>query len=236
MDIMEMKGVCKSFAAVAVLRGVDFALGKGEFAAIMGPSGSGKSTLLSLMAGLLLPDSGEICVDGKRLTAMDDDARTVFRRRHIGVIFQDYNLIPTLTAEENILLPLHLDKATGDRDRLDDLLVRFDLAPRRTHYPHQLSGGERQRVAIARALVTRPAVILADEPTGNLDILAGQRFCETLVTAHATYGTSILLVSHDVHVASRASRVAILIDGAIHDTFAPRNAEDVSSRYLHALQ
>ncbi|MCL1857500.1 MAG: ABC transporter ATP-binding protein, partial [Kiritimatiellaeota bacterium] len=225
MNILELNAVCKSFtqsdSPVDVLRGIDFTLAKGEFAAIMGPSGSGKSTLLGLMAGLLLPDSGEITVDGKRLSAMDDDARTVFRRRHIGVIFQDYNLIPTLTAEENILLPLHLDKATLDRARLDDLLARLDLTDRRAHYPHQLSGGERQRVAIARALAVRPALILADEPTGNLDILSGQRFCDMLASLHAAYGASILLVSHDAAVAARAARVAILIDGAIRDTFSP---------------
>jgi len=235
-----MHSVTKSFTqsgtAVAALRGVDFTLEKGQFAAIMGPSGSGKSTLLNLMAGLLLPDSGEITINGQVLSAMNDDERTVFRRRNIGVIFQDYNLIPTLTAEENILLPLLLDKRTADRAHLDEILARFDLASRRAHYPHQLSGGERQRVAIARALVIRPGIILADEPTGNLDILSGQKFCDVLAQIHAAYNTSILLVSHDPVVASRASRVSILLDGKIHDQFTSQgNPTDVVQRYLRNL-
>jgi len=237
MNILELHSVCKTFGQVNVLRGINFALAKGEFAAIMGPSGSGKSTLLNLAAGLLLPDSGEITVDGQRLSGMDDDARTVFRRRRIGVIFQDYNLIPTLTAEENILLPLLLDKAHVDRAHLDGLLGRFDLAPRRAHYPHQLSGGERQRVAIARALVVRPSIILADEPTGNLDILSGQNFCEMLAQIHADYGASILLVSHDPVVAARAARVAILLDGRIHSQVASQgNPSDISRHYLASMQ
>ena len=237
MNTLELKSVCKSFGEVSVLRGVDFTLAKGAFAAVMGPSGSGKSTLLSLMAGLLLPDSGEVIVGGQRLSSMGDDARTVFRRRNIGVIFQDYNLIPTLTAEENILLPLALDKATVDCAHLAEILARFDLAPRRAHYPHQLSGGERQRVAIARALIVRPGLILADEPTGNLDILSGQRFCEVLAQIHADYGTSILLVSHDPVVASRADCVAILLDGKIHSQLAPGgDPAGISRHYLAAIR
>ena len=237
MNILEITSVSKTFGQVSVLRGIDFTLEQGQFCAVMGPSGSGKSTLLHLMAGLLLPDSGEIRVEGQPLSAMDDDARTVFRRRHIGVIFQDFNLIPTLTAEENILLPLLLDKAPVDRAHLDGLLARFDLAPRRAHYPHQLSGGERQRVAIARALDVRPGLILADEPTGNLDILSGQKFCEVLAQIHAAYGASILLVSHDPVVASRAPRVALLLDGKIHSQFDTHgDPSAVSSHYLGSLQ
>ncbi len=241
MSILQMTSVCKSFTQaetpVHVLRGVDFTLEQGQFCAIMGPSGSGKSTLLNLMAGLLLPDSGDITVDGQLLSAMNDDERTIFRRRHIGVIFQDFNLIPTLTAEENILLPLHLDKAPIDRAHLDELLARFSLAPRRHHYPHQLSGGERQRAAIVRALILRPRIILADEPTGNLDILSGQNFCDVLVQIHASYDTSILLVSHDPVVASRASRVSILLDGRIHSDFpSAGNPSDVSQHYLASLK
>jgi len=167
---------------------------------------------------------------------MDDDTRTVFRRRHIGVIFQDYNLIPTLTVEANILLPLLLDKAPADRTHLDELLARFDLAPRRTHYPHQLSGGERQRVAIARALAVRPDLILADEPTGNLDILSGQNFCDVLSSIHTAYGATILLVSHDPVVASRASRVSILLDGRIHSQFASQGTpSDISQIYIASV-
>jgi len=241
MNILEMKSVCKSFtqtgAAVSVLRDIDFTLEKGQFCAVMGPSGSGKSTLLNLMAGLLLPDSGDIRVDGHLLSAMDDDGRTVFRRRHIGVIFQDYNLIPTLTAEENILLPLLLDKTPVDRAHLGEILDRFGLAPRRAHYPHQLSGGERQRAAIARAIAIRPAIILADEPTGNLDILSGQGFCDVLAEINAAYGTTILLVSHDPVVASRATRVALLLDGKIHSQFDTQgNPSDVSRHYLASLK
>jgi len=237
MNILELHSVSKTFGEVSVLRGVDFALAKGEFAAVMGPSGSGKSTLLHLMAGLLVPDSGDVRVDGQRLSSMDDDARTVFRRRHIGVIFQDYNLIPTLTAEENIILPRVLDKASVDRSHLDDILNRFDLTLRRDHYPHQLSGGERQRVAIARALVVRPSIILADEPTGNLDILSGQKFCDVLSQIHAAYDASILLVSHDPVVASRAARVAILLDGKIHSQLtAYGNPSGIAQHYLASIQ
>jgi len=236
MNILEFHSVQKTFGAVDVLRGVDFALARGEFAAIMGPSGSGKSTLLHLAAGLLLPDGGEIRVNGTPLPGMDDDARTVFRRRNIGLVFQDFNLIPTLTAEENILLPLLLDKAAVDRGHIAGLLGRFDLAPRRGHYPHQLSGGERQRVAIARALAMRPGLLLADEPTGNLDILSGQKFCNTLAEINAAYGTSILLVSHDPVVASRASRAAILVDGKIRGGIAPRgDPSEISRHYLSLM-
>ena len=233
MNILELQSIHKSFGDVGVLRGVDFTLAKGEYAAIMGPSGSGKSTLLHLAAGLLLPDNGGINVNGAALPGMDDDARTVFRRRNIGLVFQDFNLIPTLTAEENILLPLLLDKAAVDRGHIDGLLARFELAARRGHYPHQLSGGERQRVAIARALAMRPCLLLADEPTGNLDILSGRKFCDVLAEIHAGYGTSILLVSHDPVVASRASRVAILMDGKIQADFASQGGPtELSSRYL----
>ncbi|MCL1887784.1 MAG: ABC transporter ATP-binding protein [Kiritimatiellaeota bacterium] len=233
MNILELQSVQKSFGETGVLRGVDFTLAEGEFAAIMGPSGSGKSTLLHLAAGLLLPDGGEIRVNGAPLSGMDDDGRTVFRRRNIGLVFQDFNLIPTLTAEENILLPLMLDKAAVDRGHIAGLVARFELGPRRGHYPHQLSGGERQRVAIARALAMRPGLLLADEPTGNLDILSGQKFCGVLAEIHAAYGTSILLVSHDPIVASRASRVAILVNGQIHGDFASKgDPSEISRRYL----
>ena len=236
MNILEMTSVSKSFGQVSVLHGIDFTLAQGQFCAVMGPSGSGKSTLLNLIAGLLLPDSGDIRIAGQLLSAMDDDARTIFRRRRIGVIFQDYNLIPTLTAEENILLPLLLDKTPPDRAHLDEILTRFDLAPRRAHYPHQLSGGERQRVAIARAIAVRPDIILADEPTGNLDILSGQNFCEVLAQIHAAYGTSILLVSHDPVVAARAPRVALLLDGKMHSPFDTQgNPSAVSRHYLDSL-
>ena len=237
MNILELHSVSKSFGETRVLHEVNFTLAKGEFGAIMGPSGSGKSTLLNLTAGLLLPDSGEIRVDGKLLSAMDDDARTIFRRRNIGLIFQDFNLIPTLTAEENILLPLLLDKASVDRTHLDELLARFDITARRAHYPHQLSGGERQRVAIARALIVQPRIILADEPTGNLDILSGQKFCDVLAEIHAAYNTSILLVSHDPVVASRASSVSILLNGLIHAHFtAQGDPSEISKHYLASLK
>ena len=234
--MLSFSHVSKSFGSTTVLRNVDFTLSQGEFAAIMGPSGSGKSTLLNLAAGLLLPDSGEISVAGKSFAGIDDDARTIFRRRNIGVIFQDFNLIPTLTAEENLILPFKLDNAPVDRAHITELLTRFDLSPRRGHYPHQLSGGERQRVAIARALVMRPGLILADEPTGNLDILSGKKFCEVLAQIRDSYNTSILLVSHDPVVASHASRVSILLDGAIHDRFdAHGDPSEISKRYLASI-
>ncbi|MDR2849895.1 MAG: ABC transporter ATP-binding protein [Verrucomicrobiota bacterium] len=234
---LEVKRLVKTFGGgenpVTVLEGVDLALARGAFAAVMGPSGSGKSTLLHLVAGLLTGDSGEIRVGGESISAMDDAAVTRFRRTRIGLIFQDFNLIPTLTAEENIALPLLLGRQTPDPAAIDALLARLGLAHRRTHLPARLSGGERQRVAIARALVTRPDIVLADEPTGNLDSPAGRAFCDLLRAMNEERGCTILMVSHDPVVAATAQRVHLLKDGRFVDAFDTNHEPArVSARYL----
>jgi putative ABC transport system ATP-binding protein len=237
---LEVKRLVKTFGGsetpVTVLEGVDLTLQRGAFAAVMGPSGSGKSTLLHLVAGLLTSDSGEIRVGGDLVSEMDDATVTRFRRSRIGLIFQDFNLIPTLTAEENIALPLLLGRKTPDPAVIDGLLARFGLTSRRTHLPAKLSGGERQRVAIARALVTRPDIVLADEPTGNLDSPAGRAFCELLRTMNEEQGCTILMVSHDPVVAATARRVHLLKDGRFVDDFdTNHDPAFVSSRYLRVM-
>ena len=234
-------GIRKSFgkdeAAIHVIRNLDFSLPEGRFEAVMGPSGSGKSTLLHLVAGLLAPDAGAIRIGAQDLTGMSDRDATVFRRRHVGLIFQDYNLIPTLTAEENIALPLLLDRRRDDGGRVASLMDALGIAARRRHFPAALSGGERQRVAIARALVGKPTVVLADEPTGNLDSPAGRAFCELLRKMNEEEGCTILMVSHDTVVAAAAKRVHLLKDGRFVDCFETNHdAALVAARYLETMK
>ncbi len=238
---LEVRGLCKSYgsgsAAVEVLSGLDLDLKQGAFEAIMGPSGSGKSTLLHLLGGLLTADSGEIKIGGVAINGMRDEEVTRFRRRRIGLIFQDFNLIPTLNVEENIVLPLLLDRERPDSERVEGLMERLKLRERSRHLPSMLSGGERQRVAIARALITKPEVVLADEPTGNLDSPAGRSFCELLHQMNREEGCTILLVSHDPVVAATAQRVHLLKDGKFAGSFATDNdAVTVSNLYLKTMQ
>jgi putative ABC transport system ATP-binding protein len=238
---LDAKGLGKSFGnapdRVTVLDGVELQLDRGSFDAVMGASGSGKSTLLHLLAGLITADCGEVRVGGVPITGMADEEVTRFRRRRIGLIFQDFNLIPTLTAEENIALPLLLDRRTPDPGAIALLLDRLQLTSRRGHVPAKLSGGERQRVAIARALVTKPDVVLADEPTGNLDTPAGRAFCELLRCMNAEQGCTILLVSHDPVVAATAKRVHLLKDGRFVDAFETQHdAARVANRYLETMK
>ena len=237
---LEVRGLGKGFGEdanrVTVLDGVNLELDHGVFDAVMGPSGSGKSTLLHLLAGLITADTGDIRIGGVAITSMSDNEVTCFRRRRIGLIFQDFNLIPTLTAEENIALPLLLDRKTPDAKEIDALLAKLGLSHRRSHVPLKLSGGERQRVAIARALVTKPDIVLADEPTGNLDSPAGRAFCELLRKMNEEDGCTILLVSHDPVVAAAAKRVHLLKDGRFVDCFdTNHDAALVSSRYLETM-
>ena len=200
---------------LTVLKDITFELEAGGFLAIVGPSGSGKTTLLGLLAGLDRPTSGRVTLDGTDLGALDEDARARFRRQRVGFVFQAFQLIPTLTARENVMVPLEL---AGERDagiRADELLHRVGLAERAHHYPSQLSGGEQQRVAVARAFSTRPHILFADEPTGNLDAANGAIVIDTMTALNAEYGTTLVLVTHDLDLAALARRTIRLADGAI---------------------
>ena len=211
---------------VDILKGIDFSVPKGQFVAIMGSSGSGKSTLLGLVAGLDSASSGEIWLDGEEITKLPEDKLAVLRGRKIGFVFQSYQLIPTLTAEENVLLPYELVGGNGDgRARAKELLDEVGLSDRRDHYPVQLSGGEQQRVALARAFMVRPAILLADEPTGNLDSANGRHVLDLLLSLNAQQGTTLVLVTHDRQLASHAARIITLQDGRIIEDLMKR--EDV---------
>jgi putative ABC transport system ATP-binding protein len=202
---------------VEILRGIDFEIERGEFVAIMGPSGSGKSTLLGLLAGLDNPTTGQIVLDGEDITGLSEDRMAQLRGRKIGFVFQSYHLLPTLTAEENVLLPFELTGGNGSsgRKRARELLESVGLIERRDHYPVQLSGGEQQRVALARAFMVRPPILLADEPTGNLDSQNGQHILELLISLNEREGTTLVLVTHDPVLSARARRRIVLRDGLV---------------------
>jgi putative ABC transport system ATP-binding protein len=200
---------------VEILKDIDFEVQRGQFVAIMGASGSGKSTLLGLLAGLDAPTSGQILLDGADITGLEEDELAVLRGRTVGFVFQSYQLIPTLTAEENVLLPLDLAGERNAGDRARDLLDRVGLLDRRDHYPVQLSGGEQQRVALARAFVMRPPILMADEPTGNLDTKNGRLVLDLLLQLNQREKATLLLVTHDRELASFADRTITLRDGAI---------------------
>src|SRR5262245_59751553 len=200
---------------VEILKDIDFEVARGQFVAIMGASGSGKSTLLGLLAGLDSPTSGQILLDGDDITGLEEDDLAVLRGRKVGFVFQSYQLIPTLTAEENVLLPLDLAGGRDGRDRARELLDRVGLLDRRDHYPVQLSGGEQQRVALARAFVMRPPILMADEPTGNLDTRNGRLGLDLLLQLNQREKATLLLVTHDRDLASAADRRITLRDGMI---------------------
>ena len=201
---------------VDILKGIDLEVPRGQFAAVMGPSGSGKSTLLGLLAGLDTPTSGTIFLDGEEITGLREDKLAVVRGRKIGFVFQAYHLIPTLTAEENVLLPVELAGNGSDGlGRARDLLERVGLSGRRDHYPVQLSGGEQQRVALARAFMLRPPILMADEPTGNLDSENGRLVLDLLLSLNRQEGTTLVLVTHDEALSANADRRILLRDGRI---------------------
>ncbi len=202
-------------SAVDALRGVSLEVPAGQFTAVMGPSGSGKSTLMHLLAGLDRPSSGSVHVGGEDISAMADRQLTKLRRKHIGFVFQSFNLLPTLTAEENVTLPLAIARVKPSAEEVDALLARMGLTERRHHKPAELSGGQQQRVAIARALIARPTVLFADEPTGNLDSAAGAAVLELLRDAVALDGQTTVMVTHDPRAAAAADRVVFLADGRI---------------------
>jgi putative ABC transport system ATP-binding protein len=215
--------------AVDALRGVSLDVPKGQLTAVMGPSGSGKSTLMHILAGLDKPTSGEVTIDGTAISRLNDSDLTKLRRRHIGFIFQFFNLLPMLTAEENILLPLSIAGEKPDRKWLDDLLDRIGLADRRTHRPAELSGGQQQRVAIGRALVSKPTIVFADEPTGNLDSTTSGEILELMRSSVDTYGQTTVMVTHDARAAAIADRILFLDDGLIVKELGRSDAHEVIS-------
>ena len=221
MDLLEVKNISKTYgsgeAAVHALRHVSFSVPKGEFVAIVGESGSGKSTLLNLIGALDSPTSGKVLIAGKDLFSMNDNSLTVFRRRNIGFIFQSFNLIPELTVEQNIIFPVLLDYQKPDKKYLKELLSVLNLQERRHHLPSQLSGGQRQRVAIGRALITRPSLILADEPTGNLDTQNTSEVITLLKEASRIYQQTIVMITHSKSIAQTADRILQVSDGVLTD-------------------
>jgi putative ABC transport system ATP-binding protein len=208
-------------AAVNALAGVSVGFERGRFSAIMGPSGSGKSTLMHILAGLDRPTSGTVTIDGVDLTGLDDAALTRLRRDKLGFVFQFFNLIPVLTAEENVVLPLSIAGVKPDHDWIERLITNVGLGDRRTHRPAELSGGQQQRVAVARALASKPAVIFADEPTGNLDSKSSEEVLQLLRQSVDELGQSVVMVTHDPEAASHADRLIVLRDGlVVHDAQA----------------
>ena len=231
--------VSKSFGlgqgAVVALSNVSIGIRRGQFTAIMGPSGSGKSTLMHIMAGLDQPTSGEAWLGNTDITALDDTALTRLRRRRIGFVFQSFNLVPTLSAHDNILLPFELDGRTPTADEqawISTLADTLGLTDRLTHRPHELSGGQQQRVAIARALATRPDLVFADEPTGNLDSRTGREVLTLLADACSRFGQSIAMVTHDPVAASYADRILILADGEVVHELARSTPEQIAGHML----
>ena len=213
--------------AVDALRGVSLAVSAGELTAVMGPSGSGKSTLMHILAGLDRPTAGQVWIDGTNIAEVGDTQLTKLRRRHVGFIFQFFNLLPMLTAEENVVLPLELAGRKAERGWLDELLASVGLGDRRTHRPSELSGGQQQRVAIARALVTRPTVVFADEPTGNLDSHTSAEILELLRESVSSYGQTTVMVTHDPRAAAIADRILFLADGRIVRQLGRSSAHEV---------
>lgn len=219
MDFLRIENVCKRYGKgntqVTALDHVSLTVNHGEFVAITGASGSGKSTLLHVIAGVDLPTSGKILLNGQDVYAQSSEKLAIFRRRQVGLIYQFHNLIPTLTVEENITLPILMDRRKVNTQRLNELLELLGLSDRRHHLPNQLSGGQQQRVAIGRALMNAPAVMLADEPTGSLDSKNGHEIIRLLKESHQIYGQTLILVTHDENIALQTNRIITITDGRI---------------------
>ena len=219
MEILKVENLCKQYGKgenkVTALDNVSFTVNKGEFVAIVGASGSGKSTLLHLIGGVDRPTSGKVFIDGKDIYKFNDDELEIFRRRQVGLIYQFYNLIPILNVEENITLPLKLDNRNIDKQRLDELIKVLGLEERRTHLPNELSGGQQQRTSIGRAMITNPAIILADEPTGNLDSKASDEIVTLLKKSNKDYKQTIIMITHNLEIAKVADRIIKIEDGKI---------------------
>lgn len=227
MNLLEVKNLYKTYGsgetAVQALKDVRFSVPKGEYVAVVGESGSGKSTLLNLLGALDVPTSGKVWIDGKDIFTMNDQKLTVFRRRNIGFIFQAFNLIPELTVEQNIIFPVLLDYQKPDKKYLEELLDVLNLKERRNHLPSQLSGGQQQRVAIGRALITRPSLILADEPTGNLDTKNTSEVITLLKETSQKYEQTIVMITHSRSIAQTADRILQVSDGVLTDLGGARN-------------
>lgn len=227
MSLLEVKSVSKIYGngenTVHALREVNFSVKKGEFVAIVGESGSGKSTLLNIIGALDKPTSGEVFIDGKNIFSIDDDKITIFRRRNIGFVFQSFNLIPELNVEQNIIFPILLDYKKPDKKYLDELLDILGLSNRRNNLPSQLSGGQQQRVAIGRALIMRPPLILADEPTGNLDSKNSLEVIRLLKESSKKYEQTIIMITHSSSIAQTADRIIRVRDGMIVDKGSAKN-------------
>ncbi len=221
MNLLEVQSICKTYgsgeAAVEALKNVSFTVPKGEFVAVVGESGSGKSTLLNMIGALDVPTSGRVLIDGKDTFSMKDEQRTIFRRRNIGFIFQAFHLVPELTVEQNIIFPVLLDYQKPNQAYVEELLDVLNLRERRKHLPSQLSGGQQQRVAIGRALMMRPMLILADEPTGNLDTKNSGEVIALLKQASKRYEQTIVMITHNRAIASAADRVLQVSDGVLTD-------------------
>lgn len=219
MEILKVENLTKTYGSgenlVHAVDDVSFSVEKGEFVAIVGASGSGKSTLLHLIGGVDRPTSGKIFVDGNDISKMNDDKLAVFRRRQVGIVYQFYNLIPILTVEENITLHCDLDGRGVDRERLEMILDSFGLRARRKHLPNQLSGGQQQRTSIARALINNPSLVLADEPTGNLDSKSSEEVMSMLKMCNQSYGQTVIMITHNLDIAKQADRIITISDGKI---------------------
>lgn len=227
MQILKVQNLCKIYGsgenAVKALTDVSFTMEKGEFAAVVGASGSGKSTLLNCIGGLDRPTSGNILLNEEDILSMKEEQRTIFRRRNIGFVFQSFQLIPELNVEQNIMFPMLLDYRKPEKAAMEELLETLGLADRRKHLPGQLSGGQQQRVAIGRALITRPLLILADEPTGNLDSRGSRDVLELLVSASRRYSQTILMITHNMNLTTSVDRVLNVTDGRLTDLGGKRN-------------
>ena len=219
MEILKVENLTKIYGKgtteVVALDNVSFSVEKGEFVAIVGASGSGKSTLLHLIGGVDRPTSGKVYIDGKDIYNFDDDKLAIFRRRQVGLIYQFYNLIPILDVEENITLPLSLDNRKVNKEQLDSLIRMLGLESRRNHLPNELSGGQQQRTSIGRALITNPTIVLADEPTGNLDSKSSEEIVELLKTTNKKYKQTIIMITHNIEIAKCADRIIKIEDGKI---------------------
>ena len=221
MKILKVENLVKTYGGgeniVRAVDDVSFEVERGEFVAIVGASGSGKSTLMHMIGGVDIPTSGHIFIDGKEITGMKPDKLAVFRRRQIGIVYQFYNLIPILTAEENITLPIDLDRRKVEPARLDEVLRTLGIEDKRRSLPNQLSGGQQQRVSIARAIITEPALLLADEPTGNLDSKATDDIVSLLKMTNKTFGQTIVMITHDLDIAAQADRILTISDGKLQE-------------------